>query len=85
MHILDNVQVWNSFRKSLDVCSGLYRKRLAVMREFGVDQARSVRDKQKELELVAESLEILQTRALKILQIDGVAILARPKATFEGP
>lgn len=44
MHVLDNVSTWNVFRSSLDAIFGLYRIRVAVMREFGVGRRMSVLD-----------------------------------------
>lgn len=44
MHLLENVYFWNLFRKSLDLTAGLYRKRLELMKNFGIDRSVSILD-----------------------------------------
>jgi 2-polyprenyl-3-methyl-5-hydroxy-6-metoxy-1,4-benzoquinol methylase len=44
MHVLDNVYVWNFFRKLLDLCFGSYRGVDAIVREFDIDRSVSMLD-----------------------------------------
>lgn len=44
MHILENVTVWRFFRWLLERCLGLYRKRFAVIRSFGIGPEVSLLD-----------------------------------------
>ena len=44
MHLLDNVKIWNAFRRALDWQCGMYQKAETVIRRFGVDRTMSILD-----------------------------------------
>lgn len=43
-HLLDNVALWNVFRKLLDLFFGMYRNSQAIMRQFGIGPSFSILD-----------------------------------------
>ena len=42
--ILENQVIWRIFRKTIDILFGLYRKRIAVIRSFGITENTSIID-----------------------------------------